>query len=150
MFAASPVLTHWILQSIAMMLTALFIPKLKVSSLLGPILAVISISLVNAFLWDPSLFFELPNSLSSRALTVLVTNGVIFWIVVKALPGIEIEGILPALIAPVVFSVMSMLISKYAPMIDWVALFEYAREYMLSLRESLQNPSEFEPTVSGK
>ena len=63
-------------------------------------------------------------------------NGVIFWGIVKLLPGIEVEGVWPALVAPMVFAVLSILIPTLAEEIDWgkvghglLALIAEVREY---------------------
>src|SRR3990172_11967686 len=100
----SGTINYWILQTGAMMLTALLIPKLRITSLLGASLTVLALGLLNATLWDAALFFQIPHAFSTQALVLLAANGAIFWILVKILPGIEIDGVLPALAAPIVFT----------------------------------------------
>jgi uncharacterized membrane protein YvlD (DUF360 family) len=107
------------MQTVAMALTALFIPNLRITSIFGPLLAVAALSLINTTVWNANLFSALPNSLSTQALTLLVANSLIFWGVVKILPGIESKGILPVLVAPIVFTVCSMAVPQIAKQIDW-------------------------------
>lgn len=111
--------TYWLLQTIAMMVTALLLPKLKVTGPLGAFGAVVALALVNAFIWDTALFFQLPDTFTVRTLLLLITNGVIFWIVVKVVPGIEVEGLLTAILAPVIFTICSVLISIFLKDVDW-------------------------------
>ena len=127
-------LSYWLLQTFAMLVTALLIPKLKVDGPLPALLTVVALAFVNAHVWDTALFFKIPDTLSSKALTLLVTNGAIFWIVVKILPGIECEGILPALVAPVVFTFTSFMIAEYGSTVDWPALGKEAIRLMLELK----------------
>ncbi len=110
---------YWILQAVAMIVTCALIPKLKLTSFFGPLLMVVALSFINATIWNAALFFQLPNTFTTEALLLIGANGLIFWILVKILPGIEVEGILPALIAPLVFSLCSMAISEVDKRTDW-------------------------------
>lgn len=134
-------LHYWVLQTVAMMLTAFFIPKLKISGPFAAFFAVLALAFVNTKLWDASLFFQLPQNFSVNALLLLVTNGVIFWLIVKIMPGIEVEGIWPAIIAPVVFTITSILIREHADKIDWDAVFKWSVEFLDNLKTRFkENP----------
>ena len=111
-------LNTWALQTIAMALTALLLPKLRITSILGASGTVAALALMNATIWDAGLFASLPGDFSMQALTLLGANGLLFWILVKLLPGIEVDGILPALAAPLVYTGLSLLISTYGSDID--------------------------------
>jgi hypothetical protein len=50
---------------------------------------------------------------------LLAVNGGIFWVIVKVLPGIESKGILPVLIAPIVFTTCSVALPRVVSQIDW-------------------------------
>ena len=117
---------YWLYQTVAMCLTALFIPKLKITSIFGALFMVVAIAFVNSKLWDAALFLSIPDAFSLRALSLLLANGVIFWALVKLLPGIEVQGVLPALVAPLIFSATSLLISQYHDAVDWPKIFDYA------------------------
>lgn len=113
---------YWFLQTIALLVTAVLIPRLKVSGPLAALSAVVALGFVNSHIWDAALFLSLPDSLTLHALIVFFSNGIIFWIFVKIMPGIEVEGLLPALAAPLVFSIVSILLYNYAREIDWINL----------------------------
>jgi uncharacterized membrane protein YvlD (DUF360 family) len=118
----------WLIQTIAMALTALLIPNLRITSILGPVLAVLALSTINCTIWSQSLFSTLPATFSEHTLTLLAINGAIFWIVVKLVPGIESKGILPVLIAPIVFTTCSVALPKIFSAVDWkVVRIEAAR-----------------------
>lgn len=121
---------YWLTQTAAMALTALLIPKLRVTSIFGPLLAVATLSVINSTVWSSGLFSKLPDSLTTQTLSLLAINGAIFWIVVKILPGIEVDGVLPSLVAPIVFTICSILVPKFASEVNWGALrSEAARVY---------------------
>ena len=133
-------INYWGLQTIAMMLTALVIPRMKITSIFGALGIVLALGLVNATVWDTALFFSVPSTFSRQALTLLLSNGVLFWVLVKLLPGIEIEGFAPAFVAPVVFTALSLLISAYGRDLDLIDLSHKGGEILSTVRDRLQSP----------
>jgi len=100
---------------------------------------VIGMSLVNHYFWDSTLFLSLPDDFTSHAIGLLFVNGVIFWLLVKILPGIEVEGIFPAIAGPVVFSVVSILVKKYGQEINWDYVFDHTEHFFNELRSFFDN-----------
>ena len=115
---------YWALQCVAMLLTCLLIPKLTVSGPIPALLTVVVLAFVNSHLWSTALFLKIPDELAYKTVLLFLTNGLLFWVVVKILPGIEVEGIFAALLAPVVFSIMSLLIDQYKDQIDWELIWK--------------------------
>jgi uncharacterized membrane protein YvlD (DUF360 family) len=134
-------INYWGLQTVAMMLTALVIPRMKITSIFGALGIVLALGLVNATVWDTALFFSVPSSFSRHALTLLAANGVLFWVLVKLLPGIEIEGFAPAFVAPVVFTALSLAISAYGRDLDLIELGRQGAEMLGVVRDRLQTPA---------
>ena len=130
-------INYWALQTIAMMVTAALIPRMRITSIFGALGIVLALALVNATLWDAALFFSVPASWSRQALTLLAANGVLFWILVKLLPGIEIEGFAAAFVAPVVFTALSLAISAYGRDVDVVELGKKGAELVGMVRDRL-------------
>jgi putative membrane protein len=128
---------HWVTQTVAMALTALLLPNLRVTSIFGPVMAVVALAVVNTTIWSTDLFSQLPLSASTQALTLLAINGAIFWLVVKLLPGIESKGVLPVVVAPIVFTVCTMVIPQVTARVNWgivrseaTRLFSEARQFV--------------------
>ena len=134
-------INYWGLQTVAMMLTALVIPRMKITSIFGALGIVLALGLVNATVWDTALFFSVPSSFSRHALTLLAANGLLFWVLVKLLPGIEIDGFAPALVAPVVFTALSLAISAYGRDLDLLELGRQGAEMLGVVRDRLQIPA---------
>ena len=131
-------INHWISQLMAMGLTIFLIPRLYVTSLFGTIFILFSISLLNAFVWDAALFFSIPTSLTSSAITLFFVNGLLFWVLVKILPGIEVDGVFPALLAPIVFTIVSVLLNSYGKSIDWISIGAMIFDFLFELKKSFQ------------
>jgi uncharacterized membrane protein YvlD (DUF360 family) len=134
-------INYWGLQTVAMMLTALVIPRMKITSIFGALGIVLALGLVNATVWDTALFFSVPSSFSRHALTLLAANGLLFWVLVKLLPGIEIDGFAPAFVAPVVFTALSLAISAYGRDLDLLELGRQGAEMLGVVRDRLQTPA---------
>lgn len=134
-------INYWGLQTVAMMLTALVIPRMRITSIFGALGIVLALGLVNATVWDTALFFSVPSSFSRQALTLLAANGALFWVLVKVLPGIEIEGFAPAFVAPVVFTALSLAISTYGRDVDLIELGRRGAEMLGVVRDRLQVPT---------
>jgi len=126
---------RWFFQVIAMVITALMIPGLKITSILGPMLAVLALAFINTHLWSAALFFQFPDSLSYHAMLLLCANALVFWILVKILPGIEVKGIIPVFLAPVVFSLLSIFIEAYGATVNWPRLGADILELISSVRD---------------
>lgn len=133
-----PLIYSIAIQSVAMLLTVLLIPKLKITGISGPVLLVLALTAVNSFVWDASLFFTVPDSLTLHSASLIFFNGLLFLILVKLLPGVEIEGVLAAFIAPILFTLMSVLCYRLLPAVDWVGLLNEGKEAVEKVREDLK------------
>lgn len=127
-FTPSSHLVHWLVQTVAMLFTGLILPGLKVSGPISAFLAVIVLAFINAHVWDAALFFQVPDTLSSQMLVLLLANAVIFWLVIKILPGVEIEGLLAPILAPVLFTLLSVLFMQVEKQIDWSGVVQTSKE----------------------
>lgn len=132
-------INYWALQTVAMMATAALIPRMRITSIFGALGIVLALALVNATVWDTALFFSVPGTFSQHALTLLAANGALFWVLVKLLPGIEIEGFAAAFVAPVVFTALSLLISAYGRDVDVLELGKKGAEILGVLRDRLSS-----------
>jgi len=141
-------LRPWLLNTIAMMLTALVIPRLRITSIFGALGIVIALAIVNATVWNAAMFETIPHAVTVQTLVLVLSNGAIFWVLVKVLPGIEVEGILPAIVAPIVFTLMSMLVWKFGAHLDVVASAQQAAETVRELRDWISGSGAAGPAVS--
>ena len=130
--------SYWIIQIVAIGFTALILPGLKVTNVLGPILLVLFLTITNAVVWDISLFMAIPTTISEQALLLMLWNGAIFWILVKLLPGIEVKGIVAPILAPLIFSISTSIAGQYATNIDWNNLIKETSETIQENKENFQ------------
>ena len=73
----------------------------------------------------------------------MLINGVLFWVLVKVLPGIEIQGILPAVLAPVTYTVLTVLIQTYGSHINVIDSVKSLASSLSGVKEQmLEEPTE--------
>lgn len=132
---------EWGFQTVAMLLTCALIPKLKVEGPVSAFLTVVALAFVNTHLWSTALFFKIPDHFTTQIAVLLLANGVIFWVVVKLLPGIEVEGVFPALVAPLVFTVLSLVCTTFLPLVDWAAVGRFVLDCVSAVKEYLNKPA---------
>ena len=114
--------SQWITQIVALALTAWILPGLKISNLLSLVGMVFIISLTNSMLWDAALFYQIPDSISLQALLTILANGLFFFVLVRLLPGIECTGIGTAIISPILFSLLTIGLSRYGKDVNWESI----------------------------
>ncbi len=106
------ILVRWICFALALIFTAWLIPGIEVSSIWAAMLACVIIALINAFVKPVIQIITLPINILTIGIFSLVINALLFMLAGWITPGIEVEGFLSALLGSVVFSLLSLGISK--------------------------------------
>ena len=131
-------LIQWLAQTVAMMLTAFILPGLRITSIFGAFITVVSLAFINSSVWDTALFFNIPLDFTTHTLSILGANAVLFWILVVVLPGIEISGIISAILAPIIFSACTIILTPIFHDVDWDNVYSKAKESVSDVRDSLK------------
>lgn len=128
-----------ILQTIALLITAFLLPRFQVHGPISGLIMVIALSFINTKLWDAALFYSIPNNVSTQTIVTFFTNAVVFWILAKSLPGVDIQGFMPALIAPIVLTAVSLLTYRYCRDVDWMYVIGEIQNSFTHLRALSQS-----------
>lgn len=128
----------WIVQTVAMLLTALALPKFQVKGPISALIMVIALGFINTHIWDAALFYQVPDNFTSKTILLFLSNGVLFWLLAKCLPGVEMQGILPAFIAPILFTFLTVAIDKYAKDIDWKDVIAQSATQVNNIKDTLK------------
>ena len=137
-FSLNSFLVVWFLQTIALLITALLIPRFTIAGPVSALKFVVSLSLINTTLWNTNLFSTIPNSLTAHSVTVVLANAVLFWVLAKLVHGVNIEGIMPAIVGPIVFTIISACTYSYGKDVDWMSVFHHAEKAVETARDVLQ------------
>ena len=105
-------LIRWICYALALIFTAWIIPGIEVSSFLTAMLACVIIALINSFIKPVLELITLPINIITIGLFSFVLNAFLFMLAGWLTPGLEVEGFLSALFGSIVFSLISLGISK--------------------------------------
>lgn len=105
-----PSLLHWILASLALMMTAQIVPGFKVDNFIAALLASVIIGFVNIFIWPILTILTLPLTILSFGLFLLIVNGIALKISAAMTPGFSIDGFFPAIIGSIVLTVVGWLV----------------------------------------
>lgn len=105
------ILISWILNAIALIVTAYLVPGFEVIGTTSALLAAIVLGFINTFVKPILLFLTAPFNLITLGLFTFVVNAAVLWMVGLVVPGFRIDNIYSALFAAVVLAFISTLLS---------------------------------------
>ena len=100
--------------SLAVLFVAELLPGIEITSVPGLILAALIFGVLNAFLRPLMVILTLPLTIFTFGLFLFVINGLILYLTSAIVPGFEISSIWIAVIASILISIVSSIISWLA------------------------------------
>lgn len=107
-----PVIVRWLINALALFLTALLIPGIRIDGLWAGILAALVLGVVNAVIRPVLLFLTLPFNLLTLGLLTFVINALMLLLVAAVVHGFSVDGFWTALLGSVVLSLISGILSQ--------------------------------------
>lgn len=104
-------LVVWILNALALLAVAYFVPNIHVADFLTALIAALVIGLVNMLIKPILVILTLPITIITLGLFILVINGLLFYGVGNWLQGFEVKTLFAGIIGAVVYSVLSWLLA---------------------------------------
>ncbi len=104
-------LIGWLLNALALLGVAYFVPGIHVSSFMAALIAAAVIGLVNMLIKPILLILTLPVTIITLGLFIFVINGVLFWLVGNFLDGFEVKTLIAGIIGAIVYSIISWILS---------------------------------------
>lgn len=101
-----------LINSVALLLTAYIVPGFYVANFVSAVLASIVLGVVNTFIKPLLSLIALPLTLITLGLFAFVVNALVLFIVAWVVPGLDIEGWLPAILGGIVLAVVSTILSS--------------------------------------
>lgn len=95
------------LNAVALMATTYIVPGFKVDSFTTAVLAAVVLGVVNTFIKPILAFVTAPLNIVTLGLFAFVINAVMLFLVSTFVPGLVIDGWIPAILASIVLSVVS-------------------------------------------
>lgn len=101
-----------VLNAVALLATAYIVPGFKVDNFTTAVLAAIVLGVVNTFIKPVLSFLTAPLNVVTLGVFAFVINAVVLFIVSAVVPGLRIDGWVPAILAAVVLSVVATVLSS--------------------------------------
>lgn len=105
------ILVALVLNALALMATTYVVPGFHVASFTTALLAAIVLGVVNTFIKPVLTFITLPITLITLGLFAFVINAAVLFIVSAVVPGVVVDGWVPAILAAIVLSIVSTVLS---------------------------------------
>ena len=104
-------LIGWLLNALALLGVAYFVPGITVSNFTAALIAAAVIGLVNMLIKPILLILTLPVTIITLGLFIFVINGILFWLVGNFLDGFDVKTLIAGIIGAIVYSVISWVLS---------------------------------------
>jgi len=105
-------LIRWLLNAVALLITANLVNGLVVNDFLSAFVAAIVLGIVNAVIKPVVLILTLPLNIVTLGLFTLVINAMMLWIVSAVVSGFQVNGFWSTIFAALVLSIISGLLSS--------------------------------------
>jgi putative membrane protein len=104
-------LLTWIINAAALMALPYLMHSVTVTDIGSALIAALVLGLVNTLIRPVLVLLTLPVTFLSLGLFILVINGFLFWLVAQVVGGFHVEGFLSAMLAAILYSVISWALS---------------------------------------
>lgn len=106
------VLLVWVINAAALLAVSWLIPAVQVSSFGAALIAALVLGLANTFVRPILVLLTLPVTLLTLGLFIFILNGLLFFGVASILEGFEVQGFWWAVLAAIVYSLISCALSS--------------------------------------
>jgi putative membrane protein len=107
-------LTIWILNALALIAVANFVPGIHVDGFAAALVAAFLLGLVNTLIRPLLLLLTLPVTLFTLGLFIFVINGLLFWLVGSVLRGFMVDSFWHGVLGALLYSLFSWAMSAAA------------------------------------
>jgi putative membrane protein len=104
-------LIGWLLNALALLAVAYFVPDIHVSSFMAALIAALVIGLANMLIKPILLILTLPVTIITLGLFIFVINGILFWLAGYFIQGFDVKTITAGIIGAIVYSIISWILS---------------------------------------
>ena len=101
----------WLIHTVALLGVAYFMTSVQIQSFGAALLAAALLGLANAVVRPILVLLTLPVTVLTLGLFILVINGVIFLGIAHLVPGFQVAGLWPAILAAILYSIFSWLLA---------------------------------------
>ena len=101
----------WLINAVALIAVSYLMPSVQVTSFGAALIAALVLGLVNAIIRPILVLLTLPVTILTLGLFIFIINGLLFLLVANLLEGFQVAGFWPAVLAAIVYSLISWALS---------------------------------------
>jgi putative membrane protein len=101
----------WLLNTLALLAVAYVMPSVRIESFGAALVGALVLGLANAVVRPILVLLTLPVTVLTLGLFIFVINGAVFLGVSRLVSGFEVAGLWPAILAAILYSIVSWLLS---------------------------------------
>jgi putative membrane protein len=109
-------LAHLILTAALLLLVANLVRGIQVQGWDSALVGAIVLGFVNAVIRPLMVLFTLPFTILTFGLFLLVVNAMVLWLVAILVPGIRVQGFVPAFLGSLVLTFLNMIVTLLIPL----------------------------------
>jgi len=103
----------WIITAVSLLITAYFVPGIKIDTVTDAAIGAIVLGLINAIVKPIMILLTLPLTILTLGLFLFVINALSFYLVAYLTPGFHISTFWAALLGSIVLSLVSSILSIF-------------------------------------
>ena len=103
-------IVNWVLNALLLLLVAHLVTGFRVAGFGTALVAAIVIGLINATLGLLLKLVTLPLTIVTFGLFLLVVNALMLWLAGSLVPGFEVSGFMPALLAAILMAALNTIV----------------------------------------
>lgn len=107
-------LIAWLINAATLIIASYIVPGFQIADFMTALLAAVVIGLMNVFIRPILILITLPINLLTLGLFTFVVNAGVLWLASLVVPGMHVENFLSVLLAAVVISIVSTILSTLA------------------------------------
>lgn len=103
----------WIVTAVSLLITAHFVPGIKIDTVTDAAIGAVILGLVNAIVKPIMVLLTLPLTILTLGLFLFVVNGIAFYLVAYLTPGFHVDTFWAALLGSIVLSLVSSILGIF-------------------------------------
>lgn len=101
----------WLVNTLALLAVAYLMTSVTVQSFGAALIGALVLGLANAVVRPILVLLTLPVTVLTLGLFIFVINGIVFLGATKLVPGFDVAGLWPAILAAILYSIISFILS---------------------------------------
>ena len=107
-----PFLVHLLMTAALLLLVANLVPGVKVAGWGPAFLGALVLGLVNALVRPIMVVLTFPLTVLTFGLFLLVVNATMLWLMAALVPGVRVQGFVPALVGSLLLTVLNLVVAS--------------------------------------